>query len=188
MRIRHTTWQDLPELEIIYERARQFMKETGNPNQWKDCRPNPSLIEEDIRVGQSYVLEDEGEILGVFALIFGEDPTYGIIEDGRWLNSRPYAAIHRIASAGKAHGFFKALMDFCQNKASNLRIDTHPDNKIMQHLIAKNGFTYCGIIYTDDGTKRLAYQKDLARFRYAGINSQNSPAPVISPLAARSVK
>ena len=31
----------------------------------------------------------------------------------------------------------------------------------MQHLLDKNGFTYCGIIYLDDGTERLAYQKQL---------------------------
>ena len=28
----------------------------------------------------------------------------------------------------------------------------------MQKLILRYGFTYCGIIYTDDGTQRLAYQ------------------------------
>ena len=30
---------------------------------------------------------------------------------------------------------------------SNIRIDTHLDNRIMQHVIKKYGFTYCGIIY-----------------------------------------
>ncbi len=34
-----------------------------------------------------------------------------------------------------------------------------PDNPIMQHDIAKHGFTYCGIIYLASGAKRLAYQK-----------------------------
>lgn len=182
MKIRHTTWQDLPELTRIYKRARQFMKETGNPTQWKDNRPNPRLIEEDIRLGQSYVLEDHGQILGVFALIFGIDPTYGIIEEGNWLNNKPYAAIHRIASAQRKPGFFKALMEFCQTKAPNLRIDTHPDNKIMQHLILNSGFTYCGIIYTDDGTKRLAYQKYLGWSDRASI-TQKGPHPAYTSTA-----
>ena len=31
--------------------------------------------------------------------------------------------------------------------------------EIMQHNIAKHGFTYCGIIYLANGDERLAYQK-----------------------------
>ncbi len=41
---------------------------------------------------------------------------------------------------------------------SNIRIDTHLDNRIMQHVIKKYGFTYCGIIYLASGDERLAYQ------------------------------
>ena len=29
----------------------------------------------------------------------------------------------------------------------------------MQHMLEKNGFRYCGVIYTDDGSERMAYQK-----------------------------
>ena len=28
----------------------------------------------------------------------------------------------------------------------------------MQHNITKHGFTYCGLIYLDNGDERLAYQ------------------------------
>jgi len=42
---------------------------------------------------------------------------------------------------------------------ANIRIDTHKDNRIMQHNIEKHGFTYCGIIYLANGDERLAYQK-----------------------------
>ncbi len=42
---------------------------------------------------------------------------------------------------------------------SNFRIDTHNDNKIMQHVIEKNGFIRCGIIYVKDGSPRIAYEK-----------------------------
>ena len=31
--------------------------------------------------------------------------------------------------------------------------------EIMQHVIQKHGFTYCGIIYLLSGDERLAYQK-----------------------------
>ena len=54
----------------------------------------------------------------------------------------------------------KRKVRYCK-VCGNLKIDTHRDNRIMQHLLDKNGFTYCGIIYLDDGTERLAYQKQL---------------------------
>ena len=41
----------------------------------------------------------------------------------------------------------------------NLRADTHADNAVMQRLLEGAGFVRCGIIYTDDGMPRLAYQK-----------------------------
>jgi RimJ/RimL family protein N-acetyltransferase len=51
--------------------------------------------------------------------------------------------------------------EFCRKKGvSLLRIDTHEDNKRMQHILAKNGFVYCGIVL-QNGSDRLAYEKKL---------------------------
>jgi hypothetical protein len=50
-------------------------------------------------------------------------------------------------------------MEFCFSHDTNIRIDTHSDNNIMQHNILKHGFTYCGIIYLLSGDERFAYQK-----------------------------
>ena len=69
--------------------------------------------------------------------------------------------MHRIASGGTRRGCASFCLDWALNQCGNLKIDTHRDNRIMQHLLDKNGFTYCGIIYLDDGTERLAYQKQL---------------------------
>ena len=55
---------------------------------------------------------------------------------------------------------FISIMEFCFSHDTNIRIDTHRDNKIMQHNILKHGFTYCGIIYLLSGDERLAYQKN----------------------------
>lgn len=50
----------------------------------------------------------------------------------------------------------------CRGKEiKSIRIDTHQDNKSMQRLILKNNFEYCGIIYVEDGSERLAYEKVL---------------------------
>ena len=154
--IRHAVQQDWFHILAIYARAREYMRQTGNPNQWDNHSPALSVIQEDIEKGQLYLLEDNDGIQAVFALIFGEDPTYGIIE-GSWLNDDPYAAIHRVASAGKRKGVLAECLAYCQQTHWNLRIDTHDDNKIMQHLLEKYGFRRCGIIYLENGDPRIAY-------------------------------
>ena len=69
-----------------------------------------------------------------------------------------YHVIHRIASLPKAHGIFKAIMDWCFQHDTHIRIDTHRDNSIMRHCIESYGFQYCGIIHLASGDERLAYQ------------------------------
>ncbi len=64
-----------------------------------------------------------------------------------------------MASLPDAHGVMRDLLDYCLKLTSNIRIDTHRDNHIMQHCLSKAGFTYCGIILLLDGDERLAYQK-----------------------------
>lgn len=134
------------------------MKKNGNPKQWGDNRPTPETVARDIEHENSYVIEVSGKICGVFALIIGDEPTYQIIE-GKWLNDKPYGTIHRVAGDGSVKGILKECLKFCESKIGNIRIDTHADNTIMQHLLQKNGYTRCGIIHVEDGTPRIAYQK-----------------------------
>ena len=155
--IRSVEIQDLDQILSIYERARAYMQETGNPTQWGTTSPALSILLKDIELKQLYLLEDQQAIHAVFALIPGDDPTYQYIE-GEWLNNAPYAAIHRVASAGLRKGVLGECMEYCKQKHDNLRIDTHHDNKIMQHLLDKHGFQRCGIIYLENGDPRIAYQ------------------------------
>ena len=84
--------------------------------------------------------------------------------EGVWIDDvQPYHVVHRIASYPDAHGIFSSIMEFCFSHDTNIRIDTHRDNKIMQHNILKHSFTYCGIIYLLSGDERLAYQKMVSR-------------------------
>ena len=89
----------------------------------------------------------------------GEDATYNVIEDGSWLSGDTYGTIHRVAGDGQVHGVLTMAVQFCEQKIKHLRIDTHNDNKIMQHVIEKNGFNRCGIIHVKDGSERIAYEK-----------------------------
>jgi hypothetical protein len=107
-----------------------------------------------------FVVEDDGKVVGYFAFLPSPEPTYAGIYEGQWLDDEePYHVVHRIASYPDAHGIFSSIMDFCFSLDPNIRIDTHRDNHIMQHNIAKHGFAYCGIIYLANGDERLAYQR-----------------------------
>lgn len=149
---------DLDSILEIYQKARDYMEATGNPSQWGKNHPPRELLEDDIKKEQLYVFTENGITHGVFAFIIGPDPTYSYIEDGEWMNEEEYGTIHRIAGDGAAKGVFGNCLDYCRSRISNLRIDTHQDNHTMQHLIEKNGFKRCGIVYMEDGSPRIAYQ------------------------------
>ena len=151
---------DLEQILDIYARARKVMAASGNPTQWGDSYPPQEMLEEDIDSNRLFVDVVNGQLLGVFAFILGPDPTYAKIEGGKWLNDTlPYGTIHRLASAGHRKGVTDEVITWCLEHCESLRADTHEDNKIMQHLLEKNGFTRCGIIHVADGTPRIAYQK-----------------------------
>ena len=154
--IRPALQAELDEIEKIYEDARKFMIQNGNPTQWQNGYPQRELLEEDIHEGNLYVVCIADKLCGVFMFAMGEDPTYAYIEDGAWQSNEPYGTIHRIASC--ASGVFASAVAFCRGKCAHLRVDTHADNKPMQHLAEKHGFQRCGIIYVEDGTPRIAYE------------------------------
>ena len=160
MKIRATTENDISAIEEIYVSAKRFMRESGNANQWNDDYPNGETAIADMRDGIGYVCQaDDGEVVAVFAFAVGNDKTYEKIYNGKWLNDKPYAFIHRIAV--KKHG--QGIVDFCFNECykiyPNLKIDTHADNIPMQKVLARNGFMRCGIIYLENGDERIAFQK-----------------------------
>ncbi len=159
MTIRKAIVEDVAEIRCVYTKAKEYMDASGNPNQWQVGYPPQALLDDDIEKGQLYVLEENG-IRGVFAFIPGIDPTYLKI-DGAWLNDAPYAAIHRIASDGEVRGVFGAIVAYCKEHVESgvdLKVDTHHDNRTMQHVIEKQGFQKCGVIYLENGAPRIAYQ------------------------------
>ena len=144
--IRKAEKGDLPRIYEIYETARQFMWENGNHAQWgAGDRPEDAVA-------------DEAIIHAVFAFIEGEDPVYLKIEQGSWMVDTEYAAVHRVASDGTVRNVLEKIMDYCKAQIPHLRIDTHEDNKVMQHVLEKYGFVRCGIVYVPDGSPRIAYE------------------------------
>lgn len=156
--IRKATMADMDDLKVVYHNARQYMKNTGNPTQWGDTNPPVEKLEKDIEIGQLYVCCDEEEIYGAFVLQFGVEPNYVKPREGAWLNEEPYGTVHRIAAKGTKKGVFDESIDFCKSQIDNVRIDTHPNNKTMQHLCTSRGFVECGrITILRDGSERIIY-------------------------------
>lgn len=151
---------DLEQILQIYARARSAMAASGNPSQWGSSYPSKKLLEEDIDTNRLFVYMVNGHLEAVFAFVLGAEPTYAKIEQGAWADDTlPYGTLHRIASAGKRKGVASDVLDWCAERCESLRVDTHADNKIMQHILEKKGFVRCGIIHLMDGSPRIAYQK-----------------------------
>ncbi len=158
MNIRHAHPDDLNKIMEIYQYARTVMAQSGNPGQWVNGYPSRELIEGDLRKGHLFVLENDGQVEAVFVYFIGDEPNYHKIE-GAWLNDAPYGVVHRVATAGNVRGAGQFCLDWSYEQCHNLRIDTHDDNRIMQHILEKTGYVKCGRIYVEDGSPRIAYHK-----------------------------
>ena len=141
--IRKTEITELGILMELFEQGKRIMRKSGNMKQWTGGYP-----------------DEEQNIVGTFTFIQGNDPTYARIYEGAWSDdTRPYGVIHRLASTEQSKGVASACLQWCYRQIPNLRADTHRDNHILQHILKKHGFQYCGIIYLQNGDERLAFQK-----------------------------
>lgn len=157
--VRKTTQHDIPHLIPLFELGRQIQIQSGNLNQWKPGYPSEAQLLSDIAESFSYVVEYQGDIVASFYLSDIPDPTYAYIEDGAWLDATDhYVTIHRIVASNQLKGIGRFCIEWVQARYDNIRIDTHEDNVIMHHLMAKLGFQHCGTIYLADGDPRWAYQ------------------------------
>ena len=144
-------------LEALYAKARAFMREHGNGGQWGEQYPPRALLLEDIKKARMHLIKDGDELLGAFVFFVGEEPAYRAI-DGKWLtDNTQYGVIHRVASAGKG-GFVRRVVEFCEARTDDLRIDTYRDNAPMRGALERLGFVPCGTVFVDDGTERIAYE------------------------------
>lgn len=167
---RRATVDDLPAAHELFATARAFMAEAGNPTQWAGGYPQDEILRDDIANNGFWIVFDaedldEKEPLAVFFFdTVDDDETYRKI-DGAWLNDETFGVVHRIATHRGTHGIGTACIKWAEQQAAvrgakgGIRIDTHEDNTPMRSLLAKLGYTYTGIIWTYDGTPRVAYQK-----------------------------
>ena len=104
MEIRKTTLQDVDTVLDVFAAAKRYMRANGNASQWGDEYPDRSIVTYDIACGSSYVMLENGEIVGTFALFLGEDESYRVIEDGAWHLDQPCGARGRRGQRGGTAG------------------------------------------------------------------------------------
>ena len=155
------------EAEICYlciEDARAYHKSLGF-EQWHPNYPTQQTILDDISQGIGYAFLDETGVIGYCCIIIGDEPAYHKIE-GAWKTEKPYAVVHRMSFNKNARGnglsskAIGLIKEYClSNGIHAIRVDTQEENKVMQHILAREGFAYCGLIQFDGGPK-LAYEWD----------------------------
>ena len=157
--IRPATTADIPAILEIFDIARAFMRQNGNFVQWTGAYPGEPEVVADIALGEEYVIEENGEVVAAFTLMSRPEPTYAVIDNGRWLQDGPYGTIHRVASSGKCRGTVQQAVEFALQFHSVLRCDTHADNLPMQRALTNAGFVHCGTVYMADGTPRMGFER-----------------------------
>ncbi len=157
----------LNEAETCYqciEDARAYHRSMGF-EQWHPDYPTRQTILDDIAQNIGYAFVKDDEVIGYCCIIIGDEPAYKEIT-GVWKTERPYAVIHRMAFSGRARGAglsheaIQLIKDRCLNDGIDaIRVDTQEENKVMQHILDREGFQYCGLVQFDGGPK-LAYEWD----------------------------
>ena len=167
MEFRKSIKSDIKEIINIIEEAQSYFKANGI-DQWQNGYPNEESIMNDIESGESYVLLKDDKVIATAYLSFSGESDYDVIYDGKWISQGDYAVVHRVAVSSniKGHGvageLFKYIEEICLgNNIKHIKIDTHRQNKSMQRFLSKNGFEYCGVIYLEDNSERIAFEKVL---------------------------
>jgi hypothetical protein len=162
MEIRVAKRDELPRLMELYDAARAFMRRCGNTVQWVGGYPSAEMVAAGIDAGEQYVCVADGRVAATFWFAVGPEPTYAEISGspGAWLDDdAPYGVVHRLASDGSVRGTGAFCLEWCLARCGNIRVDTHRCNTVMQSLLARLGYTLCGVIRIADGTPRDAFQK-----------------------------
>lgn len=170
-KIQLATIDDLNDVWALRLKATAFLKSL-DVDQWQFEDPTIHDFKDDILKDELYVYKEGHEIIGMFALKFGIEPTYAEI-GGRWRYDEPYATIHRLALSvehqkkGLAYEMLAYSEVITKEKGiTYMRIDTHEKNLNAQRVFTKIGYVYCGTIILTikhGEKKRLAYDKRLER-------------------------
>ena len=156
MKLRKATMADFDQIMTILKDGANQLAERG-VDQWQGDYPSKTQIKEDIEHGSAYLASSaDSETIGAISIVNAPDHAYDKLV-GQWLcNTDKYIVIHRVAIhsnyAGKGYAteLLSSVINYILDNRTDIdsiRIDTHEDNKAMQHLINKMGFTRVGTLH-----------------------------------------
>lgn len=137
--------------------------------QWTENYPTEDTVREDIARRRGYRIMCGDALAGYLCIDFESDPLYASIR-GAWNTGEPYVVVHRMAflnafrGRGLASAVFRLVEDVARGRGVRFfRVDTDETNARMQHVLARNGFTRCGIVvYPGDQGEKVAFDKTIA--------------------------
>ena len=156
MKLKKATMEDYDQIMDILKDGSNQLAEQGI-DQWQGDYPNADVVKKDIENGWAILAQsDDDQTVGYVAVVDGPDESYAKMK-GKWIiDTDKYVVLHRVAVHSKhtGHGYasklFVSVLDYIKEHRTDIetiRIDTHIDNKIMQHLITKHGFKKVGEVY-----------------------------------------
>lgn len=156
--MRLATMNDLPRILEIKKDAVAYMASQNN-DQWNEDYPTVASFIEFIEAGKMHVLELEGLVVGMMALVDLQDEEYKPMP---WSKDGKEMVIHRLALAKEVYGqgFAKYLLSYAIDFAKKtnvviIKLDTYSKNIGVQAMFLKIGFSYVGDIHFPQST--LAY-------------------------------
>ena len=163
MEIRQAFPNEIGAIMTVIESARIALAEAGS-SQWQGLmvilqkKSSLMMFLKDRPMSVSLTVK----IVSYAAVVTDGEPAYEKIYDGDWKHhNKRYVTFHRIAvlreftGQKNAQTFIQGLIE--GTDAHDFRCDTHEKNLVMQHILEKLGYVYCGKVPIDG--ERLAYQK-----------------------------
>lgn len=161
---------DMAQLTEMLEDAIALLA-MNNIDQWQKGSISSEILLDAIRHDQGFVWEqrDTTGIAGFCVLDTYDELYEENLAKGEWTIEGPYLAIHRVMVSQHLRGRKVTTQMFLDikkmgivNNIASLRIDTHPDNVMMQKTLKRNGFVRTGLLYMPSGSPRYAYEFDLS--------------------------
>lgn len=133
MQIQLANINDLNSIFEIYKRSKHKLEEEGI-YQWTENYPNISIVEQNLKEDELYVLKDGEKIAGAINISEKQEPEYKLINWG--FNDSKVMVIHRLVidPEHQRKGYARQLMDFAENYAkennhSSIRLDAYSAHK-----------------------------------------------------------
>ena len=163
MKLKKAAVRNIPRIMELIGQAKEFLRQSG-VDQWQNGYPDLACIESDVARGTGLLCEQQGTVVGYFCLDFEGEEAYATLQ-GEWLSDQPYAVLHRLAidNSYKGQGLATLAFTLAEERCRaagiySLRVDTDSGNRIMQHILQKSGYQYCGTICFDNSEK-IAFEK-----------------------------